>query len=183
MAGYNYRRGMSNNAVDAYRHNIKPISRFTAQDLREADIHISLGFARWLAKKKHWKPVAWHHSSKYYNKVNFYSLETLREIILQLGDQLEELRQSYRRHLSGRRDSRQRPSRSGTAGNTPFGKAPSATVTSPVGSHSRAMLDNSGWIHLPDGTRKKAYSKWVKFRRLQPSRRVRKRRDKEHNRT
>ena len=182
MAGYNYRRGMSNNAVDAYRHNIKPISRFTAQDLRDADIHISLGFARWLAKKKYWKPVAWHHSSKYYNKVNFYSLETLREIILQLGDQLEELRQSYRRHLSGRRanaNGRRTPVRGKYAvwegtkrhryivGWVPF----------------EGELDNSGWIHLPDGTRKKAYSKWVKFRRLQPSRRARKRRDKERNRT
>ena len=37
MAGYNYRRGMSKNAVDAYRRNIKPISRFTAQDLRDAE--------------------------------------------------------------------------------------------------------------------------------------------------
>ena len=132
MAGYNYKRGMSNNAVDAYRQNIKPISRFTAQDLRDADIHISLAFAKWLAKKRHWKPVAWHHSSKYYNKVNFYSLEMLRQIILQLGDRLEELRQSYRRHLRGRRaQSKGRRVRYG--GNTPFGKAPSATVTLPVG--------------------------------------------------
>ena len=38
MAGYNYRRGMSRNAVDAYRRNLKPISRFTAQDLRDADL-------------------------------------------------------------------------------------------------------------------------------------------------
>ena len=34
MAGYDHHRGMSNNAVDAYRRNLKPISRFTAQDLR-----------------------------------------------------------------------------------------------------------------------------------------------------
>ena len=52
MAGYNHRRGMSNNAVDAYRRNLKPISRFTAQDLRDADVHISLAFAKWLAKKQ-----------------------------------------------------------------------------------------------------------------------------------
>ena len=37
MAGYNYRLGMSNNAVAAYRRNLKPISRFTDQDLRDAD--------------------------------------------------------------------------------------------------------------------------------------------------
>ena len=50
MAGYNHRRGMSNNALKAYRRNLKPISRFTAQDLRHANIEISLAFARWLAK-------------------------------------------------------------------------------------------------------------------------------------
>ena len=54
MAGYNHRRGMSNNAVDAYRNNQKPISRSTAKDLRDADINISLGFARWLARKEYW---------------------------------------------------------------------------------------------------------------------------------
>ena len=41
MAGYNHRRGMSNNAVDDYRKNEKPISQFTAQDLRDADVNIS----------------------------------------------------------------------------------------------------------------------------------------------
>ena len=66
IAGYNHRRGMSNNAVGAYRNNQKPISRFIAQDLRDADINISLGFARWLARRKHWRHVARHHSSKFY---------------------------------------------------------------------------------------------------------------------
>ena len=51
MAGYNYRRGMSNHAVDAYRNNQKPISRFTAQDLRDTDINISLGFAKWMGQE------------------------------------------------------------------------------------------------------------------------------------
>ena len=69
MAGYNYKRGMSNNAVDAYRRNLKPISRFTAQDLCDADINISLAFAKWLAKKKYWKHVERHHSSKFCNMV------------------------------------------------------------------------------------------------------------------
>lgn len=50
-AGYNCRRGMSNNAVDAHRNNQKPISRFTAQDLRDADINISLGFAGWMGQE------------------------------------------------------------------------------------------------------------------------------------
>ena len=42
MAGYNHRRGMSNNAVDSYRRNQKPVSRITVQDLRDAGVYISL---------------------------------------------------------------------------------------------------------------------------------------------
>ena len=34
MAGHNHHRGMSNNAVDACRRNLKPVSRFATQDLR-----------------------------------------------------------------------------------------------------------------------------------------------------
>ena len=96
MAVYNHRRGMSNNAVDAYRNNQKPISRFTAQDLRDADINISLGFARWLAKNKHWRYVARYHSSKFYKFVRFYDLASLRQRIDDLGtDRMAELRQHY----------------------------------------------------------------------------------------
>ena len=84
MAGYNYRRGMSRNAVDAYRRNLKPISRFTAQDLRNAYVHISLAFARWLAKRKHWTPAERHHTSKFCNKVNFYAVASLRRHIVLL---------------------------------------------------------------------------------------------------
>ena len=46
MAGGDYCRGMSENAIDSCRRNFEPISRFAAQDLRDADVHISLGFAR-----------------------------------------------------------------------------------------------------------------------------------------
>ena len=104
MAGYNHRRGMSNNAVDAYRRNRKPISRFTAQDLHDADVHISLAFAKWLAKRKYWKPVEWHHSSKLYNQVKFYDLRNLRSVILELSDEISTLRRYYLRELSERRD-------------------------------------------------------------------------------
>ena len=103
MAGYNYRRGMGNIAFYTYRRNIKPVSRFTAQYLRAADIPISQGSARRTAKKRHWEPVAAHHPSKYCNRANCYSLSTLRRVILQLHEQMEDLGRHYRRHLRGRR--------------------------------------------------------------------------------
>ncbi len=126
---------------------------------------MSLGFAQWMAKKKHWQPVAWHHSSKFHNKVNFYDLDSLRRIILHLGYQLENLR-----HLGGRRASvRGEYARwEGTGHHRHI----VAWVT------FKDVLDGNGWIHLPDGTRKKASSRWVRFHRLGLSRNARKRRTK-----
>ena len=158
MAGYNHRRGMSNNAVDAYRNNQKPISRFTAQDLRDADIKISLGFARWLARKKHWRYVARHHSSKFYKFVRFYDLAHLRQSIEDLGtDQMAELRQHYRRHLAAKRRQAQK-------GLTPVVGEYAQHVVAWV--PFEGELDGKGWIHLPDGTKKKAHTKWVRFRKV-----------------
>ncbi len=139
MAGYNHRRGMSNNAVDAYRRNLKPISRFTAQDLRDADVHISLAFAKWLAKRKHWKPVERHHSSKLYNMVRFYDPDTLRSVILDLGNEIENLRQRYLDDLRARRDDA-RGHRVASVASTQDGRAPAATGASPNGCRSKAPV-------------------------------------------
>ena len=147
-----------------------------AQDLRDANVHISLSFARWMAKKKYWKTVGWHHSSKLYNRVNFYEPATLRRVINRLGKQMmEDLRRQYLRQLAAKRQ------------NAKTGRAPVrgeyAQWTGP-GNYRRieawvpfkGELDGNGWIHLPDGTRKKANSQWVTFRRIKPSRSARKRR-------
>lgn len=166
MAGYNHRRGMSNNAVDAYRNNQMPLSRFTAQDLHDADINISLGFARWLARKKHWPYVARHHTSKFYKLVRFYDLAALGRLIESLEtDEMDSLRQHYRRHLAAKR----RQARKGMA---PV-EGEYAQFAGPVGRRHvvawipfEGELDGKGWVHLPDGTKKKARTKWVKFRKV-----------------
>ena len=178
MAGYNHRRGMSNNALKAYRRNLKPISRFTAQDLRHANIEISLAFARWLAKEKLWSPSDWHHSSKYYNKVNFYNLKNLRRLVRHLNNEgrLEEMRQRYLDDLRARRD--------GARGRRIAVRGKYARWEG-TGKHRRiaewvpfkGIRDGNGWIHLPDGTRKKASSKWVKYRKVRPNRNARQRRN------
>lgn len=176
MAGYNYRRGMSRNAVDAYRRNLKPISRFTAQDLRDADVHISLAFAKWLAKKKYWKHVERHHSSKFYNKIRFYDPDDLRSVILDLGDEIEHLRQRYLDDLRARRDDA-RNQRVAVRGKYArweiLGRYRRIIEWVPF----KGIRDGNGWIHLPDGTRKKAGSKWVKYRKVRPNRNARQRRN------
>ncbi len=186
MAGYNYRRGMSNNAVQAYRRNFKPISRFTAQDLQDANVDISLGFARWLAKKKYWNPSFWHHSSKYYNEVNFYNLKNLRRLIRRLRDlgRLEELRQSYRRHLKGHR-AHAKGHRTPVQGKYAVWESTKRYRYITGWVSFEGELDGNGWIHLPDGTRKKASSKWVKYRKVRPNGNARQRRNdaEKRNRT
>jgi len=176
MAGYNYRRGMSRNAVDAYRRNIKPISRFTAQDLRDTNVHISLAFAKWLAKRKHWTPAERHHTSKFYNKVRFYDLNDLRTVTLNLGREIETLRQLYLDDLRARRAAA-RDHRVAVRGKYARWEG--------AGRHRRiaewvpfkGIRDGNGWIHLPDGTRKKAGSKWVKYRKVRPNRNARQQRN------
>ena len=41
MAGYNTLAGMSNNAVNAYHQGIKPLSKITVQDLKNAGVTIT----------------------------------------------------------------------------------------------------------------------------------------------
>lgn len=98
-AGYDYGKGMSNNAVSAYKKGEKPKSKWTreeilkgvsalfdnptAYDKREYGDFISrkdevMGIVRKLplARLKEVLLIksSWHHTSKYYNTTDFYSL-------------------------------------------------------------------------------------------------------------
>lgn len=63
MAGYDYAAGMSNNAVDAYAAGRVPASK--------------TGVPAAMVEK--WcSPREWHHSSSWYNEVNFYDRHEVR---------------------------------------------------------------------------------------------------------
>lgn len=67
---------MSNNAVAAYENGHKPISKFTKED---ADELSDLFAEKWSVKEikdlvKNYGEVGYHHTSKFYNKTNFYSI-------------------------------------------------------------------------------------------------------------
>lgn len=67
---------MSNNAVAAYENGQKPISKFTKED---ADELSDLFAEKWSVKEikdlvKNYGEVGYHHTSKFYNKTNFYSI-------------------------------------------------------------------------------------------------------------
>ena len=82
MAGYNFALGMSNNAVAAYDYGVKPLSQITRADLQDAGLAITLQFAKWLAKRGHWRSYEWHHSGgTYFNRVKFYDPRHLAELV------------------------------------------------------------------------------------------------------
>lgn len=98
MAGWNYVEGMSNNAARAYAHNIKPLSRFALEDLRQVGWSESKIFAIWLAKKSDvWISWEYHHCSKFGNQIDFYDPENLVQEWGELTEkEKEELRNAYK---------------------------------------------------------------------------------------
>lgn len=67
---------MSNNAVAAYNNGQKPLSKFTKED---AEALSELTGKKWTLKEvkdfvKDYGEVGYHHTSKFYNKTNFYSI-------------------------------------------------------------------------------------------------------------
>jgi len=78
--GYDYERGMSNRALEAYREGRQPLSRWTAGELRESGWKHTLKLARHLAKAGVWHSWEWHHSGgTYFNRVYFYDAAQLLE--------------------------------------------------------------------------------------------------------
>ncbi|MGY3725445.1 hypothetical protein SAMN05421767_10428 [Granulicatella balaenopterae] len=90
MSGY-YNYSMSNNAVSAYESGEKPLSKWLKKDLLdeiidyyvETDNQQNLLLLPYLAKvkvstlkSKLLFNSSWHHTSNYYNKTEFYSLDT-----------------------------------------------------------------------------------------------------------
>lgn len=88
MAGYNG-YSMSNNAVAAYESGEKPLSQWAKGDIiseieqlvlaKEIDISFDIANLKKvpvsMLKDVCLKQTSWHHTSEYYNRTNFYSLD------------------------------------------------------------------------------------------------------------
>lgn len=103
---------MSNNAVAAYESGEKPFSKWTKADILEAiqslidDEEIEIKFNLSLLKKVRVKTLkeqllhfsSWHHTSNYFNKTDFYSIDTSRlakltdNDILKMSEEKDELK-------------------------------------------------------------------------------------------
>ena len=80
-AGY-HGYSMSNNAVAAYADGEMPLSKWTKQAILDAVAEIDEEKAEWLKpvklqtlKDKLLTRTSWHHTSKFYNRTDFYSLD------------------------------------------------------------------------------------------------------------
>ena len=70
---------MSNNAVAAYENNERPLSKWTKRDILEilseySDVDFTKLSVKTL-KEKFLKYTGYHHTSKYYNTTDFYSVD------------------------------------------------------------------------------------------------------------
>jgi len=80
---------MSNNAVDAYENGEKPKSKWTKQDILSAVSEINPDIvddlkkiSLPLLKDKLLYNSSWHHTSNYYNKTEFYSVD--EDVVVEL---------------------------------------------------------------------------------------------------
>lgn len=156
MAGYcNY--SMSNNAVGAYHDGRKPLSKITAKDVAEAGFTEPLAFAKWLAKHGHWDASEWHHTSKEYNRTDFYDADDLADWWNNDLDQAQ--RDKY---LADYRDTKPKPTVEVRVTGTYTEFTGSRNHPKPVQIAFTGTL-RGDWIHLDNGKRKRATGNWITF--------------------
>ena len=98
MAGYNWFYGKSNNAVAAEEDGMRVKSKITKDWLREGGVNESAAFVKWLIKVDEIYADEWHHSSKYFNEVDYFAAESIREQLEQMDERgsLAEYRAAYK---------------------------------------------------------------------------------------
>ncbi|QOR47567.1 hypothetical protein INS90_10030 [Trueperella pecoris] len=84
MAGYNWDAGKSNNTVFAETNGLLPKSKITTAWLAEAGVKESATFIKWLIAKHCIAHDEWHHTSKRFNRTNFYSRESIAAKLAEL---------------------------------------------------------------------------------------------------
>jgi len=157
MAGYDG-YSMSSNARDAYADGKLPLSKFKAADLKAAGWTDTLAFARWLARKKHWRPSEWHHTSKEFNATDFYDVADLIAwwIDLDAAEQ-DALRQEFRTP-----DAAPEERVTGTYIEWTGTRRHPKPIT-----HEFAGTLRGDWIYVDGGPRKLASGRHIEYRRAE----------------
>lgn len=81
MSGYNWRAGKSNNAVAAEAEGLVVKSKLTAAWLKAHGIAEGVGFIKFLIQAGKICPTEWHHTSKFFNRTDYYSAEEIIETL------------------------------------------------------------------------------------------------------
>lgn len=79
--GYLEDNSMSVNAKRAYENGMRPISRFTASDLRKSGFEYSVEFFKWIIRTWGIRPMEVHHTSAAKRRTEFYGEQTIRHIV------------------------------------------------------------------------------------------------------
>lgn len=111
MAGYNG-WSMSNNAVEAYENGEMPLSKWDKKAILDAieyeDLELKCSFDKMrtlplkILKEYFLKYTSWHHTSKFYNCTDFYSLD-IDYIEKLTNDDLDELLANHKESLARKR--------------------------------------------------------------------------------
>lgn len=81
MSGYNWRAGKSNNAVAAETQGLVVKSKITAAWLKAHGIKEKVGFIKFLIRGGIIVAEEWHHTSKFFNRTDYYSAEVITETL------------------------------------------------------------------------------------------------------
>jgi len=153
MAGYSFENNMSNNAVQAYRNGIKPLSKFTISDLRQVGWRGTMILAKRLAKDGVWKSFEYHHSSSWYNKVRFFDPT---DLVAAWAELQEDIKSEYLNP-----EPQAKPGVRVTGSYTIWGG--NRRHPRNLGQENFSGLLENGWIHLDDGGKKKASGNHITF--------------------
>tara|TARA_R110000765_G_scaffold99948_1_gene187406 strand:- start:1703 stop:2176 length:474 start_codon:yes stop_codon:yes gene_type:complete len=153
MAGYSFENNMSNNAVQAYRNGIKPISKFSIADLRSAGWPHAMKLAKTLAAAGVWKSFEYHHSSSWYNKTRFFDPT---DLVAAWAELPEDIKSEYQEPKS-----QAKPGVRVTGSYTLWGG--NRRHPRNLGQENFSGLLENGWIHLDNGGKKKASGNHITF--------------------
>lgn len=161
MSGY-YRYSMSNNAKDCYDLNIKPMSKWSKTDILESleDYEINQDVLAELKKcnVKQLRKIClsceeWHHTSSYFNKTNFYKIDSNIEdlTVEELKTQINLLNEKFLKEEEKKSNEKKARCKylewSGTR------KHPKAIECESIGTIK------GNWFYLPSGTKKSISAK------------------------
>ena len=165
MAGYNYKKGMSNNAVFAYDEGKMALSHVTRKVLDSFDISIPVWFAKKLLQRKV-GPCEWHHcgGKSFYNEIDFYDLSDLKNYLeSNPDDSILELKEKWKESKKQKNQKSIRP----VYGYWQVWKGKRRKELS--GHTTFYGIKSGNWITLPDGKRKKANGNglwWAPFNEM-----------------